>query len=1007
MNAHGLGGFLLDLRRRGLPVGPLEVDRIATILEAGPSLSKDQLRELFASVVLTRPEQRAKLDLAFETWWDVLATHAEQPAPPEPLAPSVAGSTGPLFPGPTAPRDPRPRWFPSRRLLAVALASSCAVIALLPRPAGEPSPGAAPAKSDVEPFGERPEEIASGDLVLPRRPGFLVRPQDLENLPACRVLEPGSRPIPWSCLLVAMLPIVVGLLLLRRERLDRRLPPPVDPPVPGSPEWEPWLEPEDDAFLSPAQRSRIVFGIDRYVHDVPSLRLDLARTVRETARQAGLPVVVRKPRVSGREVWFWLDQSASARGDVAAFADDVGSSLRQVGLPFERARFVGVPERLHFGAHHEAVVSNLEGMRGGAIVAVFTDGRGIARALAGNRRRRTERLLKELAEWPHLAFVDVGHEHDDERVDLAATLETYGLRVLRPAALLDFLAGRPIEEKRPAAQRDPAPLRRLAGAVALSWDPVPTAVARDLCRALRLPIEPFGVEALARAVETDPNLRARRLNDFLISARSSEGLPLAGFGPVYDAIRFFDGRLEAPSGDPDRSETGAGQWQRMDRALLRLIHDPDAAAVELHALHGGSTPRVRGEIRARLRRYSAWGAPRSGDDRDDGHEDRIVLPWNWPAAAGRTQRLLTSCGFGDFGDVRLRMSGRRAIAIGGLAGLAALLLATGGVRWWNGPRPTVLQSVPASAAWAEAIERIADRERSPEYAGLKLDRTAVMDALHPLGQDPDSRKWEFAILGSGTVPAPDEAGRLTWPDDGTGAVVLVLIPGGSFDMGAQTSDPAGRGYDPGAYDDESPVHRVSISPFFLAKHEMTQHQWHAWTGLTQEEMDRLAGSSATALAPRQPLVNVSWIDIEQVLEALGEPLYRLPTEAEWEYACRAGTRTAYWFGDDAGELEHYAWFDKNSESATHPVGEKPANPFGLFDIHGNVLEWCSDWYGLYTGGPAADPGGPAAGEFRVVRGGSFRYPAGWLRSAFRLRNLPGNRWSDLGFRLAVSAPISG
>ncbi len=150
--------------------------------------------------------------------------------------------------------------------------------------------------------------------------------------------------------------------------------------------------------------------------------------------------------------------------------------------------------------------------------------------------------------------------------------------------------------------------------------------------------------------------------------------------------------------------------------------------------------------------------------------------------------------------------------------------------------------------------------------------------------------------------------------------------------------------------------------------------------------------------PRQPVVGVTWHEAVRLCHWAGAGLEneagRLPTAEEWEYACRAGTTTEYWFGDDASDLERYAWFDNNSEGATHPVGEKPENPFGLFDMHGNVWEWC------------ADADGPA-GENRVFRGGSFRDTARWLRSAYRNWDHPDLRWFLQGFRLAVSAPISG
>ena len=130
--------------------------------------------------------------------------------------------------------------------------------------------------------------------------------------------------------------------------------------------------------------------------------------------------------------------------------------------------------------------------------------------------------------------------------------------------------------------------------------------------------------------------------------------------------------------------------------------------------------------------------------------------------------------------------------------------------------------------------------------------------------------------------------------------------------------------------------------------------------------------------------------------------YRLPTEAEWEYAFRTGSKTAYSFGDGEVELADHGWFGENTNSQTHPVGQKKPNAWGLHDMHGNVWEWCLDWYGEYPAGATTDPTGPAEGSGRVVRGGGWDGPAWGCRSADRGRDVPLIRDSDLGFRLALS-----
>jgi formylglycine-generating enzyme required for sulfatase activity len=220
---------------------------------------------------------------------------------------------------------------------------------------------------------------------------------------------------------------------------------------------------------------------------------------------------------------------------------------------------------------------------------------------------------------------------------------------------------------------------------------------------------------------------------------------------------------------------------------------------------------------------------------------------------------------------------------------------------------------------------------------------------------------------------------------------LKLIPAGSFLMGSET------GYG------EKPVHKVTLTePYYIGVHEVTQEQY-----------ERIMGKNLSLFkGPDNPAEQVSWADAMafcQKLSALPSEraagrVYRLPTEAEWEYACRAGNDTAYSFGDDAQMLGEYAWFRDNSGKTTHSVGQKKPNAWGLYDMHGNVHEWCSDWYGDYPNGAVSDPVGPREGLFLVLRGGSWIDGAADCRSAFRYWRYPSLRFDDFGFRLALSSP---
>ena len=158
--------------------------------------------------------------------------------------------------------------------------------------------------------------------------------------------------------------------------------------------------------------------------------------------------------------------------------------------------------------------------------------------------------------------------------------------------------------------------------------------------------------------------------------------------------------------------------------------------------------------------------------------------------------------------------------------------------------------------------------------------------------------------------------------------------------------------------------------------------------------------------PQRPVENVSWDDTQEFcrrLSAQDRQTYRLPTEAEWEYACRAGRSGRWCFGDDQSMLKQYAWYCDNANGTTHPVGTRKPNAWGLYDMHGNVWEWYSDWWRDYASAEVSDPTGPAAGSDRVGRGGGWSSDAGGCRSAYRDGDVPDGRSFILGFRLAFSS----
>jgi len=212
-----------------------------------------------------------------------------------------------------------------------------------------------------------------------------------------------------------------------------------------------------------------------------------------------------------------------------------------------------------------------------------------------------------------------------------------------------------------------------------------------------------------------------------------------------------------------------------------------------------------------------------------------------------------------------------------------------------------------------------------------------------------------------------------------------LLPGGTFTMG-----------------EGGEAHKVTLTkPFGLGVYEVTQQQYEKVMGKNPSKFK----------APQNPVEQVIWNDAVEFCRKLSDLpseksrgyVYRLPTEAEWEYACRAGTTTKYSFGDSESQLGDYGWYDKNSRKTTHPVGGKKPNPWGLYDMHGNVYEWCQDRSGIYPSGSTTDPTGAASGSDRVIRGGSWNLNSVHCRSAYRFGLTPVHRHYYLGFRVLRSS----
>ncbi|MFY9225431.1 MAG: formylglycine-generating enzyme family protein, partial [Blastocatellia bacterium] len=196
------------------------------------------------------------------------------------------------------------------------------------------------------------------------------------------------------------------------------------------------------------------------------------------------------------------------------------------------------------------------------------------------------------------------------------------------------------------------------------------------------------------------------------------------------------------------------------------------------------------------------------------------------------------------------------------------------------------------------------------------------------------------------------------------------------------------------------LHKVTLSSFYMGKYEVTQAQWNIVASLPMVNTFLLARPSGFKGDDNLPIEQVSWEDAVEFcarLSRLTGKAYRLPTEAEWEYAARAGTK-----GTRSGNLDEIAWYDKNSDWKTHVVGQKKANPWGLYDMYGNIYEWCWDLYGDYPSTDVVNPKGVESGATRILRGGGWGGGAEYCRSATRIGGVPVNNVNDVGFRLAMN-----
>jgi formylglycine-generating enzyme required for sulfatase activity len=304
------------------------------------------------------------------------------------------------------------------------------------------------------------------------------------------------------------------------------------------------------------------------------------------------------------------------------------------------------------------------------------------------------------------------------------------------------------------------------------------------------------------------------------------------------------------------------------------------------------------------------------------------------------------------------------------------------------------KTIPSVAVWlllgvavAPLILHISDRNDlvPPAPAPAPGNSTVQLPPVTPPVANTPNKSTNVAVptSPSETIGSPSSVKVI---DLGGGVTMeFVLIQPGTFMMGADKEN-------------ERPAHQVTLTkPFDLGKYEVTQEQWEIVMG----------SNPSTFRGAKNPVEMVSWDLCQQFVAKLQAKVpgqtFRLPTEAEWEYACRASTTGDYCYGDGEGSLAEYAWYKSNANNTPHPVGEKKPNAWGLYDMHGNVWEWCADSYGAYPATAVNDPQGASSGSIRVYRGGNWDSDAYYCRVAGRVSGYPTGSYYAVGFRLARSS----
>ena len=1126
-----LGDFLAALRLNGVPVGPGEIERLRHLFARQPRLDRAGLKTLLGALLIKTPAQRQAFEGLFAAWCpDHDADWPEPPTattePPSPT-PSLVGETGPsVFEPPTPPEPSRfPKWLLALAGLLVAL-----LIFLWPSPLSDPPLW--PKKGSGSEIPIKPLPPYRADPELPDQPVNAVWSWRIDEIKPESVRIPNRLgPLPLA--LLGTLAVGLSVWLWRRYR--RRFP--VIKPQPQLYRgfgWQPLPPParDDGALIDARPRRQLVWNIERFVADDPTRRLNLARTVDQTARSGGFVRLCFQSAVYERAIWFWLDRHLKSRTP-REIAAQLRATLRSAGLDARQGFFTDVPHRVDWPEQPGYRPVAEEGQGRQALVAIFCDGAGLRRQLDHPLyREETRRLLNGLQHWPRLCFVDCSTSGDQ----LAALFAAYRFRldVVALTQLPDWLGGVATEEPvaAPADEGLFGPARQWAAGVALGGGQADAAATHTLRAELGLAASPWQIDRIL-AEGARPESRRRLINWLLRSEPLSDDT-LRSHSLARRALEWWQACYKEAGQEKQAQENPLLPWQnsfasrrwQVEQALLQLYVEPEFAADRLTEL---ADEELQAEIRDRLGEFAA--AEHRPADRDD-DDERIYLTWRFADLPATTRHRLRALGFADglfaTAPPPLKDAPRLVLSVTLLVTLALAAFTVAGYRWLapdlprlqvldnvldhpvlaaqtlriveptgpnryqatlGNPKESVtLQPIPAGAkipanwSWAVRdnpvrleggdsvllragslaqpiracgegwpqrslviIAAAYDEDRAARQLAIRLldkggadqvlvgqdwanhweewrgpsptlNRNTQVLVILPPGGDPDAADrllvdhpgpWAVvtaddltalarAVDFSGTKPVAQAA--LPWrvfkssgdarvyggPETTTeNGIEWVAICPGAFTMGSVKGEAM-------AQQNEivDPPRVVALSAFQIAATETTHRQYAQMVSDHKERDD-------------QPVVDVTWEQARSFCQRGGGDL---PTEAQWEYAARGGSRTPWSFGEEESQIGRYAWFAENSGNQAHDVKQKLPNPLGLYDLHGNVWEWTRDWYDNYRAGTFVDPEESAITGRRVLRGGSFVVSPEVLRSAFRFVVDPEYRRRFFGFRCVRVPP---